>query len=243
MLLAHPAVEWVRGVDWVDLHRGRFWGVTVPADRAWHALAARTEPMEVGGVVIEVLDEAARALNLVLHAAASGPTAGLPRRDLDRALARLPAEVWKEAAQLAHDLGADAAFATGLALAPAGAALARDLGVDDPAGWDRLALVDATLRADGAPRFAAGLARVLAEPGIRTRVATVARVVVPTPTYLAERVPWARRSAAHLVRAYAVWFGALLRGAGPAVAALVRAWRRTVVARRHPAQPWSRRST
>jgi hypothetical protein len=223
MLLGHPAVEWARGDDYVDLHRGRFWGITIPADRSWAVLVERTETVTLGGERIEILDASARTVHVVLHAAASGPAVAKPREDLERALERVPHEVWQGAAVLATALGADAAFATGLGLTTDGTVLARRLGTADPASWDRLASVDATLRATGAPRFSTGLARLLTLPGTRPKIAAAARIVVPTPSYLATRIPWARRTPLHMAAAYATWLGVLARRSVPAVTALRRA--------------------
>ena len=227
MLFGHPAVEWVRGTDCVDLHRGRFWGITVAPEAAWSVLAEHRETITLGGAPIEVLDEAGRTLQLVVHAAAV--RADFHARRVTTSTARSSGSptacggtppVWP------RQLGADAAFATGLGLTDAGAVLARSLGLVDPARWDRVASVDATLRAEGAPRFATGIARWMAEPGLRPRIAIAARVVVPTPSYLAQQFPWAPRSSLHLLCAYVAWLGVLARGLVPAATALRRAGRR-----------------
>ncbi|MGH9048855.1 MAG: glycosyltransferase, partial [Acidimicrobiia bacterium] len=222
MLLGHTTVDWARGHEYVDLHRGRFWGITVPPDRSWAVLAEQTEKLRLGGRDIEVLDVTGRALHVVVHAVASGPTVEQPREDLERALERVPFGTWQEAARLATALGAEAAYATGLGLTTEGLALSRRLEIDKLSPLDRLPSLDAALRAAGPPRFATGLVRLLALPGVRPKIATVSRLVVPTPTYLKARMPWARRSPFHTALAYPVWLGVLIKGSVPALAAVRR---------------------
>ncbi|TMK54755.1 MAG: glycosyltransferase, partial [Actinobacteria bacterium] len=166
MLLGHPAVEWVRGHDHVDLHRGRFWGITVPPDEAWLVLSEHTERFELGGRQVETLNVTARAFHVVVHAVASGPTSEQPREDLRRALERVPLSIWQDAARLAAVLGAQAGFTAGLELTTAGRDLSRCLVLDGRAALGRLPSLDAALRVAGPPRFATGMARLLALPGL-----------------------------------------------------------------------------
>lgn len=170
-LHAHPWIRQRDGAE-IDLHV-TLWGPRRPAAQVWSELRAMTVPRRIGAVTVPALELPARALHVVLHGAQHAELAK-PREDLRRALELVPFEVWRAAAALADRLWALPAMAEGLALEPAGQALAR-----------RLTLVRAAAFAErfGAPH-AIGLARVIEAPGWRDRVELLARGVAHTR-------PWA----------------------------------------------------
>lgn len=219
MAVGRPAVVWRRGHDMVDLHRGRFWGIGVPADAGWTILRERTERMRIGGAEVKVLDAAARSVHVAVHAVASGPTASRQREDLRRAVAQLALEVWEQAAGLAAALGASSSFAAGLGLTADGRALAARLALDDSHS------LESALFVAGPPPLSDGLTRLRDLPGAWPKVASVARTVVPTPSYLRFQVPWSARTRLHTVLAYPAWLAMVARSAGPAVGAVRRASR------------------
>ncbi|MDQ4091340.1 MAG: glycosyltransferase [Actinomycetota bacterium] len=219
MQLGRPAADWTRGEDLVDLHRGRFWGIGVPAGQAWSLLRRRTEVMPIGGHEVTVLDTVARTMHVAIHAFASGPHAHRQAEDLRRAIEHVPFDVWTEAAALARTLEAEPCFAAGLQMTPPGRALAAELHVDVQA------TVESSLFAEGFMPLADGLTRLRGLPGTWPKVAAVSRALVPTPSYLAIRLPWARRSRFHTAVAYPAWLSILARRAGPALVAVRRASR------------------
>lgn len=170
----------------IDLH----WmlsGVTASPATAWRALSARTEHLDVGGARFEVLALGGRALVVALHAAQHGT--GRPLRDLARALERAEPQHWREARDLAHAVGATAAFARGLRLLPEGAATAD------------------VLRLPGEPVLAAmaqaplvlGVDRFAQAGSWRERAALVRAELAPSP---ARRAIWLARHALPSVRAW-----------------------------------------
>ncbi len=118
---------WVQRTDRsltpVDLH-WRLPGCEADEVRLWEALRARRAWVELDGLRAPTLDRAGLSLHLGLHAAQHGPEDRKAMGDLKRGLDRWPVEVWQEAAELAAEVGAQEAFAAGLRLLPAGAALA-----------------------------------------------------------------------------------------------------------------------
>ncbi|MDQ4090302.1 MAG: glycosyltransferase, partial [Actinomycetota bacterium] len=172
ILVGRPATVWTRGHDYVDLHRGRFWGIGAAPERSWAILRARTERLRVGTGDVTVLDPAARTLHVALHAVASGPYAHQQREDLRRAIEQVPLDVWREAAHLATALSAQPAFASALRLSGEGQALASRLDLC-PHGS-----LESALFVDGPPPLADGLARLLAMPGAWPKVASAARALV-----------------------------------------------------------------
>jgi hypothetical protein len=206
-------VEWRRVSDRtaVDLHR-TLAGARADPEHVWHVLSQRTQPTELAGCPARSLDTAGLVLQLALHAAQHG---GLTRhvQELELALQRAPVETWGEAAALARELGAGAAFAEGLAFAPSGPALAETL--DLPAD----ASVEAHLRAKG---FAEPLTlEHFAQAGTSTRLSIVRHKVVPPATFMRKWSPLARRGRLGLALAYLwrpVWLLMRMPGA-------LRAWR------------------
>jgi hypothetical protein len=193
-----PAELWMRERDrsFVDLHR-RLWGAEASPDVVWTVLSRSRQRLDVGGGVVDVLSEPARAMHAGTHAAQHGTPEHKPLEDLSRALDRVPPSGWEQAAALAHRIGAVPAFAAGLRLLPAGRRVADRLGLptDRPA--------EVALRAAGAPPLALGFDRLARTPGVRRKLGLVARRVVPSPDYVREWSPLARRGRSGLVAAYA----------------------------------------
>lgn len=216
------AHEWRRtgGGASVDLHR-TLPGAAAPPDDVAAVLAAHTATTEIAGEEVEALAPPALLVQVALHAAHHGPRSGKALRDLERAAGRQPYDAWEEAATIARQIDATPAFAAGLRLVPAGAALA-----------DRLALpldvpVDVRLKAAGAPPLAVGLDWLLRTRGLRARLALVARTALPPPSALRLWRPLARRGTSGLVAAYASHPFWLARHAVPSIRALRGARRPT----------------
>jgi hypothetical protein len=183
----------------VDLHHTLV-GVGVSDAELWELLSSRTERMHVLGVEVEVLTLAGRALVLTLHAAKDGPRVEKIRRDLGKALERVPLNVWREAAELAVRLDASPGFAAGLRLLPEGRELARRLNLAS-----ELRMEAALRMSGGPPPLAAGLEWMANEPGLRRRAVLAFRKMFPPRAYLRTWTPIAR--------------------SGPLGLAVARAWR------------------
>jgi hypothetical protein len=218
--LAHPRMEsisshsWIRGDQNVDLHC-TIWGIEADPAKVWEVLSARTVPMQVGGREVRVLAPAPRALHLGLHAAQHGIHAGKSQHDLSYAIEEVPEEVWREAAVLAAELQASAAFAAGLLTNRDGAALADRLGISGERS------VEASLATSPVP-LAQGFNQLATTPGVGAKLRLVAQELCPTPTFMKWWSPLARRGPLGLVAAYLwrpLW---ILAHAGPGF----RAWRR-----------------
>lgn len=136
--LIHYAEPWIRRSDAaeVDLHH-RLPGIA-DSRTAWRVLSSHTETTTLRGLEVAMLDEPARALHVVLHAAQHGTGRSPSLRDLQVALERLDAAVWAAAAALARDAGAEAAFESGLRLTAEGAGLLErlDLGREGDSAWE-----------------------------------------------------------------------------------------------------------
>jgi Uncharacterised nucleotidyltransferase len=196
----------------VELH---LWlaGSRAAAPVAWDRLAARRTELELCGQSVPVLNEEGLAMHLALHAAQHGSSYRRGQRELALALDRWPFRVWKQAAGLAAEIDAVDAFAAGLRLVPAGAQLAKDLGL--PA-TDRL---DWEIRHVATrPRGTFHLEALVARRGFRGRVEVLRHALLPSREWIGRENPWARRGGAALVLGYAVHLGRV-----PAWA--VRAWR------------------
>lgn len=194
-------------------------GIGIDGASAWRILSDSPDRMTIGGETAEVLNVPRRALHLVLHAAHHGPEFRRPINDLERGLAALPEQVWREALTVARQLDAVPALVAGLRLATGGPELVSRLGLDhlDPAP------VDVALRAAGAPPVAEGIAWLVSVRGARARLVFLAQALVPPPGVMRAWSPLARRNAAGLAAVY-VWRPFwLARRAIPAYAALRRA--------------------
>jgi hypothetical protein len=212
---------WERESDaaMVDLHT-TLAGVSVAPQEAWDVLATSVDETVVGGQVVETLDVPARALHVVLHAAQHGARSPQALADLERALDRLPIELWRESATLARRLRALPAFVAGLSLSTEGEAVAGRLGLS------RVSSVEADLRVGVAREEALGSALgfewLAGARSMRERAAFIASKVAPPPARMRRRSALARRGYAGLVAAYVLRLGRL---APHAVAGFV-AWRR-----------------
>jgi hypothetical protein len=214
------AREWVRPGAMVDLH-ATLAGAEVDPSALWDVLSQLTETMRVGGAELEVLQPPARAVALVLHVAKDGARVGKVRQDLSHALDRLPISLWEEATLLARRIDAAGAFATGLRLAPAGAALADHLGLGDR----RPVAVALRARARGSPPLAVGLDWLTRERSWRRRIMVVGRKMAPPPAYLRALSPLARRGTFGLAFAYVLRPFWVFWQLGPALWAVYRAKR------------------
>jgi hypothetical protein len=195
-------------------------GVRVDPGALWSVLAGETETMLVGGLAVDVLNQPARALHVVLTAHRFLFLYERTLEDLARALARLDAEDWHAAASLAARLQATPTFATGLRLVPPGEAIAARMGLPDD-GWLELAV-----RMSDAPPPAIGFLQLLRTRGLRAKTAFFADRVVPPPEYMREAFSLARRGRTGLLLAY-LWRPFYLARHAPAS---VRAWRSAVKA-------------
>ena len=206
------------GVD-VDLHT-TIVGAQVDSDRVWQILSGQTETVEVGGAPVEALSRPARTLHVVLHAAQHGSQEAKPLGDLRRALDLVPADTWEEAAHLAVELEAQAAFWSGLSMEPAGRELSESLGLER--GPTR---TETELRASSAPPTAVGLLRLAETPGLAAKLKLIWREAFPSAAFLRDWTPIARRGPVGLALAY-VWrpLWILIR-LWPALAAITRARR------------------
>jgi Uncharacterised nucleotidyltransferase len=124
------AHSWFRRKDGsnVDLHRTLI-GVGVDPETLWLVLANHTEIMKVAGIEVEILSPPARAMHVALHAAQDGAKPTKSLRDLRRALDRVPADVWEDAARLARECRAVPAFIAGLRLVAKGGGVIERLGL------------------------------------------------------------------------------------------------------------------
>jgi hypothetical protein len=209
----------------VDLHQTLAGAGVEPAE-VWSVLSPRTERMHLVGEDVTVLDPAARAVVVALHAAKDGPRVDKVRHDLGHAVERVPFTVWRDAAALAARLDAVAPFAAGLRLDPAGAAIADALEL--PA--DETVLV--ALRSAGAPPMAVGLEWLLEERSARRRLHVVARKLFPPRAYLEASSAIARHGRVGLLVGYAARPFVVIARAPRAALAVRRARRRARSSRR-----------
>lgn len=191
---------WRRAADgaYVDLHHTL--GAVARSIPVWEALARNAEPFEVGGTELLGLSEPARCLHAALHAYASGGQAR-PEEDLRRAIAVADRRSWVAAAELAERFACRGQLAAGLVAAPAGAALAEELGLApelQPGAGGSLAGL--AMSRNGAER---GFGLFVSQPTLRDKVEGLARSLMPSPTWLRARYRWAggwRLPAAYLYR-------------------------------------------
>ncbi len=185
------ALPWSRRGNpvYVDLHLTLL-GVNVSNEKAWDVLSRETDEMTIGGVSAAVLAPPARAMHVALHAAQHGARFERPLEDLRRALAQLPLEVWRDAADLASELEAEPMFAAGLGLLVPGKALLRTLGFPER---KTVETVEVALLARSPPHVALGLHRLTTLPGLFPKAAFVARKLVPPPEWMRAWLPLARR--------------------------------------------------
>jgi hypothetical protein len=210
------AVGWLRRQDGaiVDLHR-TLPGIGVHPERVWLTLSANTETIVVGGFPATTLTIPGRAFHVATHAAQHGVGWENVLAELERALSRADAGTWGAAAQLAAELDATAAFATGLRMVPAGRTLASAL--DLPTAQP----VDVALRASTPPPVALGFDQLTRADGWRERLGIMRHKLVPPASFMGAWSPVARQGRLGMARAYASRPFWLLRHAP----AGFRAWR------------------
>jgi hypothetical protein len=211
-------VLWVRPPDEVDLHH-TLQGVEADAGRVWSVLSGMTGLQEVGGQEVEILSEPARALQVALHATQHGRDWKVPMEDLRRAIEILPFETWQEAARVAEQLEATAAFATGLRLLPTGELLAERLGLS------ATATVETFLRSQSPAHLTLGFEKLYSLRGPGAKARFIARKLFPPRANMRFMMPLARRGSLGLATAYLVRLGWLLRHAVGGFRAWMRARR------------------
>ena len=192
--VGHHAVVWTApGHVPVEVH-DRLWGTR---GDEWEVLNRETEKVMVAGTSVEVPNEAARCLVVALHAAHHGVGKVATLYDLERAVAIADRSSWERAANLARAVGGEAAFTAGLGLVPAGERLRVDLGLDEPALSNGLALDIATPTAG-----AAGYYWFSRQNGLRARARFVLRKLVPPAAFMRFKHPYARRGRVQLFAVY-----------------------------------------
>lgn len=215
----------------VDLHRTLL-GVGADAERCWTILSGRTEPMDLVGRTVTVLDAVARTLHLALHAAQNGPVDSKALLDLELGLSAVPENTWREAAELAADLDATQAFASGLRVLEPGRQMADRLrlpAVDD---------VELVLRSRSASPFALQIQAFVEARSLAERANLVRRKLWPTRVYMAVTYPETARGPRALLAARL----RRLAGLPHKFVVALRAWndaRRTVksIRRARPSSP------
>ena len=208
------AREWHRGRDFVDLHISLV-GVEASPATAWSVLSRETTATAVGWTEVDILGPPARALHLATHVAQHHAYFPRASADLERALSVLPPELWRAAAALASELGAEGAFAAGLRRVPNGAAMVTELGLDA-----RSSAATALLE-HGAPPTALGFAQLAASRSPVTVVTLAFRALVPRRSYMRREWRIARRGELGLAAAYVLRVVHLARNAPRGL----RAWR------------------
>ena len=182
----------------IDLH-WRLPGCRAAPQAAWDALARRRTWIDLDRRRVPVLGREGLALHVATHAAQHGTAFEGPIGDLTKALERWPFEVWNGAEQLAREVEATKAFAAGLRLVPAGAALARDLGLPETGDLD-WAIANWEVR----PRGTAHLRSLAEARTFRERAAALRRSVLPRREWIASEYWWARKRRVWLIVAYAL---------------------------------------
>jgi hypothetical protein len=188
---------WQRASDGaeVDLHT-TIVGVGVPPHELWALLSENVEPVEVARARLDGLNAETTLVVVALHAAHHGTELQQPLEDLSRAIERFSTSSWTAAAALADRLAAMPAFAAGLRLLPAGAALAERLALPDAAS------AEVILRAGSAPPMALGFEWLAHVPGVRAKARLVTGKLVPDGEFMRAWSPLARRGRVGLAAAY-----------------------------------------
>jgi hypothetical protein len=220
--MAHPRMEsyasdpWFRGDQDVDLH-STIYGIEAPHGAVWGVLSEDQALMEIGGEMLPVLGEPARALHVALHAAQHQD--GKAVHDLEKAIAQLPEETWRLAADIANRLEALPAFAAGLRLTDDGEALARRMGIE------HVRSTHTDLRAGQVP-LAESLNELLETPGIVAKLRVGVAEVFPKPRFMRWWMPLANRGRAGMAVAY-LWRPVYIVSRLPAAIRAVYRARRT----------------
>jgi hypothetical protein len=207
---------WLRDDDnlAVDLHH-TLPQVTIERSVAWEELRGRTIEVEIAGAPTRVLDKAASALLVALHAAHDGPAGRGAIRDLELAAVLIDLASWRDARELARRLGAERAMGVGLGLVPGGVTVAAALGLDSaPTPAIKLQWSGAS--------WSASTVEALASGGLRPGLRLVLQLARPSPEAMRSGSSLARRGRRGLLAAYLLRAGRLARRAPGAVAE----WRR-----------------
>lgn len=201
-------------------------GAGVEPDRVWEVLSKDADRMTLHGtdVETEILSEPARAMHLSLHVLQHGHRGPKALSDLRAGLVQIPAETWRNAMEVARQIGAPDAFAGGLSFVAEGRALAERLGLPPPTDAEiSLRVSTSGPQADLALAFE-WLSRL---PDLRSKLAYLGAKVFPRPAYLRSRAPLARRGPVGLVGAYILRVVWIVSHAPAGFAAWRRARRRT----------------
>ncbi len=210
----------------VDLHF-TLAGARAGRDEVWRSLTSETETVTVAGQSVDALAPPARALHVALHAAQGDHGTRQPLADLERAVARVGTETWRDAALLAERLGAIGAFVAGLERIPAGRSLLSELHVAaTDASYERL-------RTGTRPPMTLGVARLLERRDAHGLAHELFREIVPTRAFMRLWSPLASRGPAGLAAAYAYRPFYLAIRLPAAVAAYARVKRMSRDASRH----------
>jgi Uncharacterised nucleotidyltransferase len=191
--------ERVNDAALVDLHAALA-GVGIDPQEAWDVLSSSAGVVSIRGEPVETLDLRARALHVALHAGQHGMRSPQALADLERALARVPFESWREAADLARRLNAVPAFLAGLGLASAGEAIARRLDLSSVSSVES----DLRVRVEREETLGAalGFEWLAGQRGVRKRVAFLLRKLAPPPASMRRRSALARKGRLGLSVAY-----------------------------------------
>ncbi|MEY2467307.1 MAG: hypothetical protein QOF21_5 [Actinomycetota bacterium] len=178
-----PTAASTRSSVTVDLHANLHW--LPDADRTWRVLRSETEEMTLGRGPVQILNVAARAMHVALHASHHGLDGPQPHgqggqtgEDLRRAVRVIGRTDWAHAGEIASRIGASEAFTAGVCMDPAGVALAESLGwpfVDVNGLWQQRAPFHLQ-HARGALTFH----RLTEARSRREKLAVVARWAVPS---------------------------------------------------------------
>jgi hypothetical protein len=191
------AHTWVRNSDGavVDLHRTVVGALRDPKD-VWFALTRDTETMTISGTPVEVLSRPTRALLVALHAAQHGRGEAQPLRDLERALSKADADIWRRARTMATDIGGEEALAAGLSLTEAGDRLRRALRLGP------VRSVEIAIRADGPTDMALGFEWLASRPTAREKASFVLHELFPPPDFMRAWIGIASRGHFGLILSY-----------------------------------------
>lgn len=200
----------------IDLH-WNLSGAGAAPEVTWELLCDHSRETAIGGLPARVPDDGATALIVVLHNAHHGARWPTTKPDLDRAASMLAPDAWRCAQGLARRLGAEEAFAAGLALSESGRELAHQLGADATVS------LEYRLRADPVSYRAWALHRATTARGARARARVVAEVILPAPTAMRQSFTLARRGPLGLALAYLLRPIRLATGVLPSLAEYVRA--------------------
>jgi Uncharacterised nucleotidyltransferase/Coenzyme PQQ synthesis protein D (PqqD) len=208
------AHTWRREADGavVDLHR-TFNGCEHSTVDPWPTLRATAVEEEVGGTTVLMPSIPARAVQVVVVSPADRPWRKWD--DVQRALAQLPVEGWRQAATVATALGVSHLFGFRLSQSPAGAACASRIGVATTRPW--------WLRWEEDP-ILSWVGFLTALPSWRARLRLARQLILPPPSHVRFRDPDA--ASRGLAASYAAWAMHVIRLVPGAVVTLLRSLRR-----------------